>query len=142
MKKYTVISLTVGGLGNKIFKYGDIVNESNFPKGNADVLVEKGFLKPVEESETVAAPAPKSDVVPAPEYSSVTKAELMEKLTADGILFDVRANKETLYDLAYPKPSAGTETAASGTEPSSQQIIEENKSAVLANLNAPSDPVL
>jgi hypothetical protein len=41
MKKYTVISLTVGGLANKIFKYGDIVREDNFPKGNAEKLVQQ-----------------------------------------------------------------------------------------------------
>jgi hypothetical protein len=153
MKKYIVISLTVGGLGNKIFNYGDIVNESSFPKGNAERLVANGFLKPATESETAAVSdtvvAPKTDLTPAPEYSSVTKAELMEKLTADGIDFDVRANKETLYDLAYPKASDGTETTDSGaeltesnTDLTEEQIIAENKSAAEANLNASSDPVI
>jgi hypothetical protein len=149
MKKYTVISLTVGGLGNKIFNYGDIVNESNFPKGNAERLVANGFLKPATESETAAVTADVSDIVPAPEYSSVTKAELMEKLTADGIEFDVRANKETLYDLAYPKASDGTETTESGAELTDsgaelteEQIIAENKSAAEARLNSPSDPII
>jgi len=103
MKKYIVISLTVGGLGNKIFNHGDIVNETNFPKGNIEALVRNGFLREAEESETESETA-ETTAPSAPEYSSVTKAELMDKLTADGIEFDIRANKETLYELACPKP--------------------------------------
>ena len=143
MKKYIVISLTVGGLGNKIFNYGDIVNETNFPKGNIEALVRNGFLREAEESETVSAAvsettAPSAPEFAAPEYSSVTKAELMDKLTADGIEFDVRANKETLYELAYPKPEQA-ELTASSAELTEEQIIAENKSAAEANLNAPTN---
>lgn len=46
MKKYKVIALSVGGLGNKIFNAGDIVLESNFIPGRADELVKQGFLEP------------------------------------------------------------------------------------------------
>lgn len=47
--EYKVIALSVGGLGNKIFKAGDVVTERNFPEGNAAELVEKGFLSPIED---------------------------------------------------------------------------------------------
>lgn len=46
---YEVIALSVGGKGNKIFKFGEIVTEAQFPNGNAAELVEKGFLKAVKE---------------------------------------------------------------------------------------------
>ena len=49
MKKYTVIPLSMGGLGNKIFKAGETVTEANFPKGNIDRLVKEGFLKEISE---------------------------------------------------------------------------------------------
>jgi len=117
MKKYTVISLTVGGLANKIFNYGDVVNEDNFPKGNAEKLVQQGFLKELE-SEQVEQVA-----VVAPKIESLTKAEIMQKLTADGKDFDVRANKQELFDLAYPAQS------------DEQGIIEANKAAALASLD-------
>lgn len=49
MEKYKVIALSVGGLGNKIFSAGDIVEAKNFPAGNAEKLVHQGFLEKVEE---------------------------------------------------------------------------------------------
>lgn len=49
MAKYKVIALSVGGLGNKVFKLNDEVSDSNFPKGHAEELVKKGFLKMIEE---------------------------------------------------------------------------------------------
>lgn len=44
-KNYTVVAYSVGGKNNKVYKSGDKVDESNFPPGNADKLVEQGFLK-------------------------------------------------------------------------------------------------
>lgn len=46
---YKVKSLFLGGLGNRIFKCGDIVNEANFPEGNVPELVKQGFLESTEE---------------------------------------------------------------------------------------------
>jgi hypothetical protein len=127
MKKYIVISLTLGGLGNKIFKYGDVVSENNFPKGNAEKLVQQEFLKEVVE-ETADAPAAAeiTVVVPpvtAPDYDSVTKADLMKTLTDKAIQFSPDAKKGELYDLAYPAPSGLTE----------EEIIAANKLAAEAN---------
>lgn len=48
MKSYTVIALSVGGLGKKIFNSGDTVYENNFRPGRAEELVAQGFLKPNE----------------------------------------------------------------------------------------------
>ncbi len=42
--QYTVKSLYVGGINNKVFKSGDTVTALHFPEGNAETLVEKGFL--------------------------------------------------------------------------------------------------
>lgn len=45
MKRFKVKSLHVGGLGNKVFKAGDIVTERNFPAGNVEKLVSGGHLE-------------------------------------------------------------------------------------------------
>ena len=50
LKKYTVISLSVGGLGRKIFAAGDEVNEANFLPGMAEKLADSGFLKRTNET--------------------------------------------------------------------------------------------
>ena len=64
IKKYKVKSLTLSGLGNKIFKSGDSVTERNFREGNAEKLRQQGFLeadgeieepKKVENEETKGA---------------------------------------------------------------------------------------
>ena len=115
MKKYKVISLSLDGLGNKIFNFGDIVKESNFPKRNAEKLVQQDFLREIVED----LPSEVSDVVVAPEFESVTKAMLLEKLTADGKEFNERANKQELYDLAYPPLTE-------------EQIIAANKAAAIS----------
>lgn len=47
MAKYKVISLSVGGLKNKIYKNGDIVFSESFI--DADALVSAGFLTLIEE---------------------------------------------------------------------------------------------
>lgn len=54
MRTGVVISLHIGGLGNKIFNYGDPVTERNFPPGNFEKLVEVGHIKADEEKQKVA----------------------------------------------------------------------------------------
>jgi hypothetical protein len=44
MRSAKVIALHIGGRGNKIFNYGDIVTEKNFPEGNFDRLIEQKFI--------------------------------------------------------------------------------------------------
>jgi hypothetical protein len=45
MRTGKVIALNLGGRGNKIFKSGDSVKESNFPDGNFDRLIKEGFIR-------------------------------------------------------------------------------------------------
>lgn len=61
MANYKVISASLGGLGNKVFKAGDNVTEKNFSKGNAPKLVEQGFLEEIKGKET-PKPAKKKPV--------------------------------------------------------------------------------
>ena len=42
--QYKVIAASVGGRKNKIFSYGATVSDTDFPSGNAEILVQKGFL--------------------------------------------------------------------------------------------------
>lgn len=53
--EFKVIALSVGGSKNKVFKLGDIVTENQFPKGNAEILVAKGFLELVKKEEKKAS---------------------------------------------------------------------------------------
>src|SRR5688572_19754213 len=48
MRSTKVKALSVGGR-RKVFYAGDTVTEENFPKGEFDKLIEKGFLYPVGE---------------------------------------------------------------------------------------------
>jgi len=79
MKKYQVIALSLGGLGNKIFKSGNIVTEKNFIEGRAEELVKQGFLKEVPEEEaekaTETEEAPSENVE---ENSEVTETPVEE----------------------------------------------------------------
>jgi hypothetical protein len=56
MKKYKVIALSVGGLGNKIHYSGAEVKAGHFPAGAADELVKKGFLKLISDEAETPAP--------------------------------------------------------------------------------------
>jgi len=51
---YLVKALSLGGLGNKIFKSGDIVSDVNFPPGNIGNLIEGNFLEPLESIEVTS----------------------------------------------------------------------------------------
>jgi hypothetical protein len=64
---YKVIALTVSGLGNKVFRAGEIVSESNFVAGRAEKLVESGFLARVDDIATNKLEAKQTDEAPAPE---------------------------------------------------------------------------
>ncbi|MCE3278036.1 MAG: hypothetical protein K0S44_227 [Bacteroidetes bacterium] len=102
MAEYKVKALSVGGLGNKIFSFGDFVTDENFPRGNAKLLVEQGFLEPVTKEDEIEPPAP-SPVLP-PSIEQISKAEIIKKLQeakASGIEieFDENANKKVLYKI-------------------------------------------
>lgn len=129
MKWYKVIALSVGGRKNKIFHTGDLVNESNFPEGAADRLMNQGFLEyfdkdadevpsqPGEELEVEItlreeqqpdggqAAEKKSDEegsdeeTQAPDVDDLTKKEIMKELEEAGIPFDKNSNKAQLYEI-------------------------------------------
>lgn len=97
--EYKVISLSVGGLGNKVFKSGDIVNEANFESGLAPKLVEQGFLKPlssvkvkVVETETIETET--SELKGIEDY---TANELKALIKGLGGQLPKVLNKTTLY---------------------------------------------
>lgn len=93
--KYKVIALSVGGLYNKIYHSGDIVEASAFPPGNADKLVEKGFL--IAEIAEVIAPI-LEDKKPL-SINDFTTKEIKKQLTDAGVVFDKDSTKETLFEL-------------------------------------------
>jgi hypothetical protein len=79
MRHFKVISLTVGGPGNQIFRSGQVVTEEHFEKGQADKLVKEKYLQEVKLEKTmVIAPAPpaflKEDLMP-----EITQADPNEK---------------------------------------------------------------
>lgn len=76
--KYIVIALSVGGAGKRIFHAGDVVTERDFPEGQAPELVEKGFLKPIEESYS----EPKTPHV-VPESIEVTAPAVQPEIQAE-----------------------------------------------------------
>lgn len=47
LRKFQVIADTCAGKGNKIFNGGEIVSETDFIPGRADVLVKRRFLKEI-----------------------------------------------------------------------------------------------
>lgn len=79
MKKYKVISLSVGGLGNKIFSSNDIVAEDNFLPGRAEELVNQKFLKPLDDSakEEIQEPEKKEEEI-SDEMKDSAKEEIQE----------------------------------------------------------------
>lgn len=96
MKKFKVIALSVGGSNNRIFHSGDIVDESNFPKGNAELLVEKDFLKPIIVEDEIIDEEIVEDEL---NIDSMNKKQIIAELEAKNIEFSSSDNKETLFNL-------------------------------------------
>jgi hypothetical protein len=80
MPNYKVIALSVGGLGNKVFKLGDEVKDTNFPRGHADELVTKGFLAKIEDPKEAKKPeAPKVETPKGDAPKATKKANTNSK---------------------------------------------------------------
>jgi hypothetical protein len=118
MRRFTVISLTLSGKGNRIHRSGDVVSQDSV-EANVDELVRGGYLQ------EVAAPAPKAAKVatpvapapvtiedevdgvptiklesdPRPTIEEMTRAQIIEELKAMGTKIPHGANKATLYGL-------------------------------------------
>lgn len=55
MQKFKVISLAISGNGKKVFRSGEEVSDSDFPKGTVASLVKAGHLEVIK----TAKPQPK-----------------------------------------------------------------------------------
>jgi hypothetical protein len=96
--EYKVISLSVGGLGNKVFKSGDVVKTENFEAGLAPKLVEQGFLKALSsvDVEGVAIPT-SSTTTELKDIEDYTANELKSLIKELGGQLPKVLNKATLY---------------------------------------------
>jgi hypothetical protein len=108
MKNYKVACLAVGGLNKKIFEFGDVVSENQFPSGNAEKLVESGHLVRIGESVEVKSEVVKTvevksdDIKPIevkPAYNKISVDEIKAILTAREIDFSNVSKKSDLYAL-------------------------------------------
>lgn len=90
-KTYKVIALSVGGSSNKVFHSGDIVEEGNFPPGNAEALVKNGFLEPADSKEEAKAEKTLID--------HTTAKDLKEILDKAGVEYAKNASKADLFAL-------------------------------------------
>lgn len=94
-KKYTVKALAVSGNGNKVFKSGDVVTELNFPPGNAEKLVEKGFLVAAK----VEAPTVNLETEMAKSKALAALNSLRSECTTKGIDFKETDGADVLSQL-------------------------------------------
>ena len=92
--KYKVIALSVGGLGNKVFKLGDEVADENFPNGNGSLLEKKGFLKATGKK-TEVENENDDDNKEATPYKDITANEIRELLSIDK---EGKLSKKELYE--------------------------------------------
>lgn len=107
MKTGTVKVTALSGKGNKIFRSGDVVKESNFPEGNWKNLVSGGYITEdaVEVSEAVENTSTTLSVTDAgnanakPAFDDIDKKGIKALLTEKGIAFDDKMNKQALYNL-------------------------------------------
>ena len=94
-KSYKVIALSVGGKNNKVFKSGDIVDGSKF-SADANDLVEKGFLEPVED-DVVEDDVVEDDVVE--DEPTIDESEKVAAATADSDDYTKNHIEQALKDL-------------------------------------------
>jgi len=81
MRTFKVITSSVGGLNNKVYQGGDIVQENNFPPGNANELVAQGFLFETTEPE----PEKKEETAEEKELRELEELIAKEKSEADAV---------------------------------------------------------
>jgi len=76
MRRFKVISLSVGGR-RKVHYYDETVTERDFPAGNCDELVQKGFLQELE-TETVQDSVETTESVETVETETVQDDEIID----------------------------------------------------------------
>lgn len=90
IREYKVIALSIGGHNNKIYNHGDTVKEDNFPPGNAEAMVAKGFLERAGESDEKPT---KVGLL-----ADFTTKELKDLLNEKEIPFGNKDSKADLFD--------------------------------------------
>lgn len=117
---YKVIPLALQGRRKYPFEAGELVTAADLPGQDLESLVKNGWLIPCEQkSEGVETgdqeidPIVTTDGIPAvaveqalepaviPEYSSITKLQLIEALMAKGVMFNPASEKKELFALLY-----------------------------------------
>lgn len=123
MKKYKVISLSVGGNNNKIYRTHDVVNEKNFPEGVAEKLVAAGHLKEIDEEQPKQSqsepPPPPTDENKSGESAGSGKTETEETAAGtDAGKTDENVSRETASEATAENPESEKkqEEAAKSTE--------------------------
>lgn len=95
--RYSVKAEFVTGLGNKKFKAGEVVKDSNFPPGNANALAKAGHLIPLDKPKIhMESEKPEIEAKKKP-YKDITTKELKKILgDKDG---NGHMKKAELYEL-------------------------------------------
>lgn len=107
--RYKVIALSVGGLGNKVYRFGDEVTEGNFPKDRFAEILKGGFLEPIggvkaseKVTETKTNEFKLDNVFTKTEKKAsedITASEIKTYLDEKGVEYNKRASKGDLYSL-------------------------------------------
>lgn len=103
---YRVIALSVGGIGNKVFRYGDRVSEANFPKERFQEILKGGFLEAIEEEKKIEDKMPLDKGIDESfmtsekaAYDEITTKEIKEYLDEKGVSYKSNASKQELHGI-------------------------------------------
>lgn len=118
MKRYKVIAGCVGGRSNKIFQSQDIVTESNFPPGNAEQLVKKGFLEFLDDVED-----PQDAIAPTGYEELETEVSGPDEETLNEISLDSETEDSNTDDENPSMESEGSEDGAENSK-EDQSLID------------------
>lgn len=125
MAKYTVIAASVGGTRNRIFEFGDQVDDDCFPTGHGPKLVEQGFLKLVEPNADVSnlTPAQLLKLQEQSHEDAVNAGDVADEQTAadPGTGTDAEEKTDATAEETAEAGAAKTEHATEKTKGSSKQ---------------------
>tara|TARA_R110001599_G_scaffold237687_1_gene437223 strand:+ start:966 stop:1331 length:366 start_codon:yes stop_codon:yes gene_type:complete len=116
MQAFRVIALSLGGLRNKVFGLGDVVNQAQLAAPVND-LVAANYLEPIEPVKTEVVKTAKVETkkpvlvekvekekatvitVELPSFSELSKKQIIARLKSAGAKFDKTWTKTALYGL-------------------------------------------
>lgn len=128
MRKFRVIALSVGGMNNKVYKSQDVVNEDNFPEGNADKLVKGKFLKELTKAE-LKKEAKAADDAKAEAEAEVMQAQKEKVEAAKNIYEDLEKELEVSTKLAVEAAIAAEEAKVSEAKTLYEKLAGELEEA-------------